>query len=194
MKNQCKNSSSFCIDFSLKIKTFSGSKAASILGCIFAGKWLQKGNQKSYFFHEKWPSGPPRVDLFCFLRGLGRVRKKVNCSIPPKIDPDRPLFKNGSPPQNEDTTFVAYKAPKIKAPRPGANYQRNTREKGLNIRKKILTRLWAFGPANLKANASCRRPQQLKIQKIQNMLKFISSNIHYFRRFQPEWISDSNSA
>ena len=51
--------------------------------------------------------------------------------------------------KNENTTFVAYKAPKIEAPRPAHNYQRKTRKKGLNIRKKILTRLWAFGPANL---------------------------------------------
>ena len=84
-----------------------------------------------------------------FLKGSKKGQFFDAHSERSKIDPDRPLCQKGSPPKNENTTFVAYKAPKIKAPRPAPNYQRNTRKKGLNIRKKILTRLWAFGPANL---------------------------------------------
>ena len=68
--------------------------------------------------------------------------------VPKSIQIEPQGSKVPPPHKNEDTTFVAYKAPKIKAPRPAPNYQRNTRKKGLNIRKKILTRLWAFGPAN----------------------------------------------
>ena len=74
------------------------------------------------------------VDLFYFLIVFGRVRKKVNFSMlirsAPKSTLIEPLAKR-CPPQlkNENTTFVAYKAPKIKAPRPAPNYQRNTRKK-----------------------------------------------------------------
>ena len=88
-----------------------------------------------------------------FLKGSKKRRFFDAHSDDAKIEPNRALEPQGPPPKkNENTTFVAYKAPKIKAPRPAPNYQRNTRKKGLNIRKKILTRLWAFGPANLMIN------------------------------------------
>ena len=52
MNNQCKNCLSFCIDFSSKIMTFSGSKSAWIFGWFFHWKWPPKVS------HFQWKNHP----------------------------------------------------------------------------------------------------------------------------------------
>ena len=52
IKKQCKNSSSFGIDFSSKIMTFSGSKSAWIFGWFFHWKWPPKVG------HFQWKNHP----------------------------------------------------------------------------------------------------------------------------------------
>ena len=53
---------------------------------------------------------------------------------------------------------------------------------------------YSFAPNNLKAEASCRRPKNIKNVKIWKMSKWKSSKTHHFRRFQPKRTSPSFSA
>ena len=71
-KKKCNNSSSFCIDFSLKIMTFSVSKSAWIFVWFFHWKWLPK---VSHFQWKKHPknktfSEPLNNRFFCVLGAL----------------------------------------------------------------------------------------------------------------------------
>ena len=72
LKKQCKNSSSFCIDFSSKIMTFSGSKSAWIFGWFFHWKWPPKVGHFQWKNHPKNKtfSEPLKNRFFCVLGAL----------------------------------------------------------------------------------------------------------------------------
>ena len=72
IKKQCKNSSSFCIDFSSKILTFSGSKSAWIFGWFFHWKWPPKVVHFQWKNHPKNKtfSEPLKNRFFCFFGAL----------------------------------------------------------------------------------------------------------------------------
>ena len=73
--------------------------AISALIPLFSLKRPAPGGVRRILVHEKWPLEPPRVDLFCFLRGFGRVRKKVDFSMLPKSTLIDPCAKFPPPPK-----------------------------------------------------------------------------------------------
>ena len=72
IKKICKNSSSFGIDFSSKIMTFSGSKSAWIFGWFFHWKWPPKVGHFQWKNHPKNKtfSEPLKNRFFCVLGAL----------------------------------------------------------------------------------------------------------------------------
>ena len=99
IKEICKNASSFSIDFSSKIKTFSASKSASILASIFLEKWLPKGGQKSHFFTKNRPVGPQGSIYSAFWEVLEGFEKRSIFRYPPKSSLIDPCTNIGPPPK-----------------------------------------------------------------------------------------------
>ena len=71
--------------------------AISALIQLFNLKRPAPGGVRRILFHEKWPLEPPRVDLFCFLRGFGRVRKNVDFSMLIRTTPKSSQIEPWSP-------------------------------------------------------------------------------------------------
>ena len=107
-----------------------------------------KKETKNHTFSWKLVQWAPKDRFILLFDRFGKGSKKGQFFGPLQNRAwSTPVRKLVSPQlKNGNTTFVAYKAPKIKPARPAPNYQRNSRNKQ-STRKKILTRLWAFGPA-----------------------------------------------